>query len=56
MLNIVGLSIGMICFILIATYIIDELRYDRCHKNADKIYRVIQKNQFNQGEPEKSAR
>ncbi len=39
-INILGLSIGMACSILIALFILDELSYDRYHKNADNIFRV----------------
>ena len=40
-INIAGLAIGMACTILILLWIQDELRYDRFHKNADRIYRVV---------------
>lgn len=40
-LNILGLAIGLTTVILIFEYIINELSYDRFHKNKDKIYRVI---------------
>lgn len=39
-INIVGLAIGLACFILISLYVVDELSYDRHHKKADRIYRV----------------
>ena len=39
-INIVGLTIGIICFILIGLFVQDELSYDRYHENADQIYRV----------------
>ncbi|GAA4461747.1 ABC transporter permease [Nibrella saemangeumensis] len=39
-INIVGVAIGLACFLLIALYVQDELSYDRHHKNADRIYRV----------------
>lgn len=39
-LNIVGLAIGIAAFILIFLHIIDELSYDRFHRDADRIYRV----------------
>ena len=41
-LNIMGLSVGMACFILIALYVKFELSYDNYHENADNIYRVAQ--------------
>jgi putative ABC transport system permease protein len=40
-LNIVGLAIGLACCILILFYVHDELSYDRFHKNAGSIYRVV---------------
>lgn len=39
-INISGLSIGLACLLLIGMYIRDELSYDRCFKDADRIYRV----------------
>ena len=39
-INIVGLAIGLCCFLLIAIYVIDEASYDRFHKNASSIYRI----------------
>ncbi len=40
-INILGLSIGMACSILIILWIQDELSYDQFHQNADRIYRVV---------------
>ena len=40
-INVAGLAIGMACTILILLWIQDELSYDRFHKNADQIYRVV---------------
>ncbi len=39
-INIMGLSIGMACSILIFLFIFDELSYDRYHENSNDIYRV----------------
>ncbi len=39
-INGVGLSIGIVCFILIALFITDELSYDRYHEKADRIYKA----------------
>lgn len=39
-LNIIGLTIGLTSFLLIAIYVIHELSYDRFHKNYENIYRV----------------
>lgn len=40
LLNIVGLSIGIACCILIFFYVQNELSYDKYHKNSDSIYRI----------------
>jgi len=40
-INIAGLALGMACAILIIFYIHHELSFDRFHKNADRIYRVV---------------
>jgi len=40
-INIVGLSIGMGCFIFIALIIRGEIQVDKFHERADRIYRVI---------------
>ncbi len=42
LINILGLTIGLISFLLIALYVGDELSYDRFHKKADRIVRVVQ--------------
>ncbi len=40
-INILGLTIGITCSMFLFLYILDELSYDRYHKNADNIYRVV---------------
>lgn len=40
LINIIGLASGLACFILIALYVADELRYDRYNAKAGRIYRV----------------
>jgi putative ABC transport system permease protein len=40
-INIVGLSLGLACAMLIILYTKDELSYDRFHKNGDHIYRIV---------------
>lgn len=39
-INLFGLTVGLTCCLLITTYILNELSYDRYNKNADNIYRV----------------
>jgi putative ABC transport system permease protein len=39
-LNIIGLSTGIACGIVILLYLQKELTYDRYHEKADRIYRI----------------
>lgn len=39
-LNLVGLTIGITCCLLIILFVRDELSFDRHHENADRIYRA----------------
>lgn len=39
-INIVGLSLGMTCFMLILGFVLTELSYDRYHDKADQIFRI----------------
>ena len=48
-LNISGLSIGLVGFILIGLYNIHELNYDRFHQNANNIYRVAKRSNLENG-------
>lgn len=41
LLNILGLSIGLTCCILLVLYIQHELSYDRFHRNSDQLYRLV---------------
>ncbi len=40
LINILGLSIGLSCFILIAVYVQDEMGYDQIHSDLEHIYRM----------------
>src|SRR5215510_11018393 len=40
-INILGLTIGITCSLFLLMYILDELSFDRYHKNADNIYRIV---------------
>lgn len=42
LLNVIGLTFGMTCFLLIGLYVVDELSYDTFHADADQIYRIIE--------------
>lgn len=39
-INIMGLSIGLACTILIGIYVVNELSFDRFHSKSDRIYRI----------------
>ncbi len=39
-INILGLAVGISAFILIMSYITNELSYDNFHENSDNIYKV----------------
>ena len=40
LINILGLSIGLTCFLMISLYVVDELNYDNFHADTDQIYRL----------------
>src|SRR4051812_37317473 len=39
-INLFGLTVGLTCCLLITTYILNELSYDKYNEKADNIYRV----------------
>lgn len=41
LINIVGLTVGITCCFIILLYVMDELSFDRHHKNSDRIYRLV---------------
>jgi len=41
LLNIVGLTVGMVAFFLIFLYVRFELSYDKLYSKADRIYRIV---------------
>lgn len=41
LINILGLSVGIAAFLLIAVYLKSELEYDGFHDNSDRIHRVL---------------
>jgi putative ABC transport system permease protein len=42
-INIAGLGLGLVGFILIGLWVADELSFDRFHANKDRIFRVLNK-------------
>ncbi|WP_339610082.1 ABC transporter permease, partial [uncultured Roseivirga sp.] len=51
LINLLGLSIGMFCFLVTALFVRDEVTYDRWHENADNIYMSTLQLQKEDGEP-----
>jgi putative ABC transport system permease protein len=51
-INVFGLSAGLACFTLFLLYTVNELTFDRFHKNAKDIYRVCE---WTRGQPGKEA-
>ncbi len=41
-INITGLAIGLACFILIVSFIKNELSYDNFHEHTDRIFRPVE--------------
>src|SRR5215471_13026849 len=45
--NLLGLTIGITCTILIFLWVQDELTYDKFHANYNSIYKVMANRDFN---------
>ena len=41
LINVLGLSVGVACCVLIGLFIHDEFRVDRFHKKSDRIYKLL---------------
>jgi putative ABC transport system permease protein len=39
-INLTGLTIGLACFIIIVSWIVNELSFDRFHQNRDRIFQL----------------
>ena len=48
-INLMGLSLGFVCVLLIGFYVVHELCYDEFYPDADRIYRIYTINQTSQG-------
>lgn len=48
-MNTMGLAVGILSTLLISLYILDELSYDRFHKDYREIYRLVRHNPSNGG-------
>jgi putative ABC transport system permease protein len=49
-INIAGLSIGIAIVVLILFWIVDELNFDKSHKNLDQIYSVYEHQEYSEGQ------
>ncbi len=49
-INILGLSLGIACCVLIALFVHDEWTFDTFHSNADRIYRVFVKEDWGENQ------
>lgn len=47
LINVVGLTVGLACFILISLFVRFELSYDSFHAKADRIYRIVKEDPGN---------
>ena len=45
-INLVGLSSGLACTLLIFLWINDELSIDKFHKNEDRLFQVMEHSQY----------
>ena len=52
-INIMGLALGLACFLLIGLWVEDELGFDRFHENRHRIFRIL--NRFENGTASYSA-
>ena len=52
-INLFGLTAGLVSFLLIALYVFDEFTYDRFHKKAPSIYRVVETRTSKEGKVSK---
>ena len=49
-INITGLALGIAVVVLILFWVVDELNYDKFHKNIDRIYTVYEHQQYSEGQ------
>ncbi len=52
LINILGLTVGITCCLMIFLFILNEFSYDRFHKNGKDIYRVMRVGNLNGSEQE----
>jgi putative ABC transport system permease protein len=45
LINVLGLTVGIVCCLMIFVFIMNEFSYDNFHKNGDHIYRVMRRSE-----------
>jgi putative ABC transport system permease protein len=50
LLNVLGIAVGIACFVQISLFVNQELSFDQFHINKDKIYRVWGKEDYGEGQ------
>src|SRR6186713_2195998 len=46
-INILGLTVGITCCLMIFLFILNEMSYDNFHKNGKNIYRIMRTGELN---------
>ena len=46
-INITGLAVGLAIALVLGFYVLDDLTYDSCHRDAHRIFRLLTKNKNN---------
>jgi len=54
LINVIGLAIGMSCFLLIGLFVLDESSFDKFHEDYEQIYRLTEIN-YNDGQETRLA-
>lgn len=49
LINVIGLAAGLACALLIFLWVHDELQIDQFHANSDRLYRVMEHQQYKEG-------
>ena len=51
LINIVGLSVGVACCLLLVLYVQDELRYDAYHRDGERVFRITSSSNLSDFKP-----
>ncbi len=46
-INVLGLTVGIVCCLIFFLFIMNGFNYDRFHKNGENIYRVMRRSNMN---------